>query len=75
MGNQGTSYGSGTHPASRGSMYQEEEINEEAAVPVNNPRITPEEKGWSKETDIDNLTGDNNRGLRGEDDEVRKSDR
>jgi hypothetical protein len=81
MGNQGASYGSSSHPASRGSMYQEEEINEDAAVPVNRPRNTPEEKNWSKETDIDNLTGDNNRGIRGEDlgrnddDEIRRSDR
>lgn len=81
MGNQGASYGTGTHPASRGSMYQEQEINEDAAVPVNRPRNTPEEKNWSKETDIDNLTGDNNRGIRGEDlrrdedDEIRRSER
>ena len=81
MGNAGASYGTGTHPASRGSMYQDQEINEEAAMPVNNPRITPEEKNWSRETDIDNLTGDNNRGIRSDDlrrndddDDVRRSE-
>ena len=62
-------------------MYQDQEINEEAAMPVNNPRITPEEKNWSRETDIDNLTGDNNRGIRSDDlrrndddDDVRRSE-
>jgi sporulation protein YlmC with PRC-barrel domain len=79
--NQGSSFGSGTHPESRGSMYREEAINEDAAVPVNRPRNAPDETGWSKETDIDNLTGDNNRGLRGDDlsrndeDEIRRTDR
>jgi sporulation protein YlmC with PRC-barrel domain len=81
MGNQGVSYGSQPHPASRGSMYQQEEINEEEAMHVSTPRNTPEEKNWSKETDIDNLTGDSNSRLRGddlrrnEDDEIRRSER
>ena len=81
MGKQGVSYGSETHPASRGSMYQQEEMNEEAAMHVSRPRNTPEEKNWSKETDIDNLTGDNNRGFRGDDlprcddEEIRRSER
>jgi hypothetical protein len=81
LGNQGSSYGSGTHPGSRGSMYSEKEINEDAAVPVNRPRNTPDETGWSHDTDIDNLTGDNNRGIRGDDlkrdddDEIRRTDR
>jgi hypothetical protein len=80
-GNEGSSYGSGTLRESRGSMYEHESINEDEAVPVNRPRTTPDDTNWNKETDIDNLTGDNNRGIRGDDfnrsddDEIRRSER
>ncbi len=44
-----------------GGVVRENEIRNESAVPVN--RNKDQEDQWRKETNIDNLTGDNNRGI------------
>ncbi|MBA2744754.1 MAG: PRC-barrel domain-containing protein, partial [Flavisolibacter sp.] len=74
-GNQGTdqtSYDREKSGRREGSMFREENIREESAVPVNrNP--DNDETEWRKETNIDNLTGDNNRGI--SDDDLGSTDR